>query len=68
MHLILNFKGTITSHSFRAGIASMMGVMGYSDSEIMGVGRWSSNSFEKYIKLPRTRRLEMAKKIGEWCY
>ena len=59
-------KGYISSHSFRAGLASMMGLMGYADSQIMAVGRWSSNAFEAYTKLPRTIRLEMAKKIGNW--
>jgi len=55
----------VTSHSFRYGIASLMGELGYGDSEIMAVGRWSSRAFEEYLKLPRTKRLEMAKKLGE---
>lgn len=55
----------ITSHSFRAGITTLMGQMGFADQEIQALGRWSSKAFEAYLKLPRTRRLEMAKKIGE---
>ena len=63
----INYEdGFVTSHSFRAGIASLMGTMGYSDSEIMAIGRWSSSAFENYIKLPRTKRAEMARKIGNW--
>lgn len=54
----------VTSHSFRSGIASLMGQLGYGDQEIMAIGRWSSRAFEDYLKLPRTKRLEMAKKIG----
>lgn len=54
----------ITSHSFRGGLASLMGELGFSDNEIKAVGRWSSRCFEDYLKLPRTRRLEMARKIG----
>lgn len=63
-HLV-GYKRKVTSHSFRAGLASLMGKLGYSDDDIMAVGRWSSRSFEAYMKLPRTKRLMMAKKIGK---
>ena len=56
-------KGLISSHSFRAGAASMMGVLGYSDEEVKAVGRWSSRSFLDYMKLPKSRRIEIAR---EW--
>ena len=59
-------KGYVSSHSFRAGIASLMGSMGYGDEDIMAVGRWSSQCFERYIKLPRTKRLKMAREMGSW--
>lgn len=57
-------SGTITSHSFRSGMASMMATLGYSEEEIMAMGRWSSTAFEAYIKLPRRKRSEMAKDLG----
>jgi hypothetical protein len=50
-----------TSHSFRTGAASMMGNLGYSDTDIMAMGRWSSRAFESYLRLPRTKRLAVAK-------
>ena len=53
-----------SSHSFRAGAASMMAAIGYSDEEIKAVGRWSSRAFMEYIKLPRTQRAEIAKRLG----
>ena len=59
-------KERITSHSFRAGIATLMGQLGYGDSDIQALGRWSSRAFETYLKLPRTKRLEMAKEIGNF--
>ena len=59
-----NSKRKITSHSFRSGLASMLGELGFSDAEIQAVGRWSSRCFEDYLKLPRTKRLEMARRIG----
>ena len=58
--------GSVTSHSFRSGIASLMGTLGYSDSEIQGIVRWSSSAFERYIQLSRTKRAQMARKIGNW--
>ena len=59
-------KGRVSSHSFRSGVASLMGKMGYTDAEIKAVGRWSSNAFETYMKLPRTKRSKMARDIGNW--
>ena len=58
--------GFYSGHSFRAGIPSMLGEMGYSDDDIRTVGRWSSNSYELYVKMPRTKRQKMAKEIAAW--
>ena len=41
-----------------------MGQLGYTDDDIKALGHWSSKVFEVYLKLPRTRRLEMAREIG----
>jgi hypothetical protein len=49
----IGFFGT---HSFRIGIATMLGQAGFEDQEIMATGRWSSRVFERYIKLARTKR------------
>jgi hypothetical protein len=57
-------KSNMSSHSFRRGMATLLGHIGYTDSEIQAVGRWSSRAFEDYIKLPRTKRLQMAREIG----
>ena len=55
----------ISSHSFRAGLASMIGSLGYSDQQLKDVGRWSSTAYTTYLKLPRTRRIEMAKELSQ---
>jgi len=57
-------KGKITAHSFRSGIPSLLGQLGYTDDYIKSVGRWSSRSFEHYLKLPRTSRADIAQKLG----
>jgi hypothetical protein len=51
------------THSFRIGVASMLGSLGYCDDDIQAVGRWSSRAFEKYLRLPRTKRMHIAKQI-----
>jgi hypothetical protein len=53
-----------TSHSLRSGAASMMAVLGYSDTDIKAMGRWSSNAFQTYVRLPRTKRIEMAREFA----
>lgn len=57
-------RGGISCHSFRAGLASLMGSLGYTEEQIQAIGRWSSNAYQVYMKLPRTRRLQMAKVLG----
>ena len=56
--------GSISAHSFRSGVTTTLGQVGFSDQELQAVGRWSSRAFEHYVKLPRTKRREMAKEIG----
>ena len=38
-----------------------MAAMGFGDEDIQSVGRWSSRAFLEYIKLPRTRKAEIAR-------
>ena len=57
-------EGRITSHSFRAGLATMLGQLGYCDEDIKSSGRWSSRAFLDYLKLPRTQRANMARELA----
>ena len=45
---IYNFK----SHSFRIGMATSLSMEGYSDEQIKIMGRWESNAYLRYIRLP----------------
>ena len=58
--------GKLTGHSFRAGLATLMAQAGFEDKDIQSIGRWSSDAFKKYIKLPRLIRVNMAKKIRKF--
>ena len=54
----------ISSHSFRAGMATLLGTLGFGDEEIMAMGRWSSDAYLNYLKQPRTRRIEIARRVA----
>ena len=56
--------GTITGHSFRAGMATMMGLAGFTDDEIQARGRWSSSAFMRYIKLGRITKARWADRLN----
>ena len=60
-------KNKISTHSFRGGMATMLGQIGFTDEEIQAMGRWSSRAFEDYMKLPRTKRAAMARKLATYC-
>ena len=63
---VVNYEAwTVSSHSFRAGVATGMARSGYSDEEIRRQGRWRSDAFLKYIRLGRAQRLEQQLKLSE---
>ena len=59
-----DMKGSVTSHSFRSGIATSMALAGYSDEEIMAMGRWKSDAFLRYVKTPREKRALVAQELA----
>lgn len=57
-------KSPLTSHSFRRGLATFMAKTGYSDEDIMRVGRWHSQAFKAYITAPREIRGRLAAQLA----
>ena len=45
-------------------MATLLGTLGFVDEDIMAMGRWSSEAYLRYLKLPRTRHIEMARKVA----
>ena len=57
--------GKISGHSFRSGLASLLGARGYDDETIKTVGRWSSDAFKVYVKMTRIMRMSIAQSLAE---
>ena len=56
-------KEGVLGHSFRSGVATALARLGYSDSDIMEQGRWSSAAFLNYVKRGRATRLNKQYRI-----
>ena len=55
----------VKNHSFRAGVASLMAALGYKEDDIMASGRWRSDAFMAYTKLPRLHRAKFALNLAK---
>ena len=62
----MNYKKEgIWGHSFRAGVSSHMDRWGFTGEEIKGWGRWSSEAYKRYCRLPTLARRRLSHKIQE---
>ena len=52
IHTSVENPSRFKSHSFRIGSATSMASKGLSDTEIQRMGRWNSNAFKRYIRIP----------------
>ena len=58
-------KSKLTSHSFRAGLATELAALGYSDQDIMALGRWRSDAYLHYVKTARIKRLKVVEEVAK---
>ena len=52
-----------TGHSFRSGISTVLSMLGFSEEDIKGWGRWASSAYISYIKDLSHRRTVHARMI-----
>ena len=54
----------ILAHSFRAGVASTLARLGFSETVIAAQGRWSSACYQRYLKLGRAAKLSTQRAVA----
>jgi hypothetical protein len=52
IHTAIGWPAILSSHSFRIGMATQCAMDGYPDEQIMRFGRWRSNVYLRYIRIP----------------
>ena len=55
--------GKLSSHSFRAGLATALAWLGVGEEEIKDMGRWKSEAFNLYVKRGRVGNLQAQQKM-----
>ena len=58
------WSGIFTLHSFRVGAATTAASLGFPSHLIQALGRWTSDAYKVYIKLPQERLHLASKSLG----
>lgn len=58
------WPGIFTLHSFRVGAATTAASLGFPDYLIQALGRWTSDAYKVYVKLPQDRLHLASKSLG----
>ena len=61
---LAGWSGKITTHSFRVGAATSAAAIGVPDYLIRALGRWNSDAYLLYVKLPRQQMSNVCRHIA----
>ena len=53
-----------SGHSFRIGAASTAAAKGVAESTVQTLGRWASDSYKRYIRIPREELATISKTLA----
>ena len=51
-------------HSFRIGAATVAHMKGIEDSTVMTLGRWKSNAYQRYVRIPQEHLAQLSGHIA----
>ena len=58
--------GRVRGHSFRAGLSTLLAEKGFSEDQIITLGRWNSQAYKRYIKNGLLVRARYADRVSSW--
>ena len=61
---LAGWSGNFTTHSFRVGAATSAAAIGVPDYLIRALGRWNSDAYLLYVKLPRQQMSNVCRHIA----
>ena len=62
---LCNIETKFTLHSFRVGAATTAASLGFPEYMIKALGRWSSDAYKVYVKLPLERLSAASLYLGQ---
>ena len=58
------YLNLFAGHSFRIGAATVAHMKGIEDSTIMTLGRWKSNAYQRYVRIPQEHLTRISSHIA----
>ena len=63
---VVGFDGNYTIDSFCVGAATIAAALGFPEYLLKGLGRWSSDAYKVYVKLPFQCLASASKTLGQF--
>ena len=59
--------GKVRGHSFRSGLSTLLAEKGFSENQIITLGRWNSSAYKRYVKNGILVRARYADRVSSWA-